>query len=160
MTTFEEKFKNEEFLLYLLPSVSRKMSRTCEAVYGVEFDLKITEWRLLAQVSRFGSISAKEISERISMDPVRISRAAHSCVQRGLIEEIPDMQDRRSKKMVLSKDGETFMDRFLPRACSLAEAMESGLSTEEVSTLKALLKKLDSHLKTMSAEMAGDVAAA
>lgn len=160
MTTFEEKFKTEQFLLYLLPSVSRKMSRTCDAVYSVEFGLKITEWRLLAQVSRFGSISAKEISDRISMDQVRISRAAHSCVKRGLIEEIPDLEDRRSKKMVLSKDGEAFMDRFLPRACSLAEAMESGLSANEVTMLKTLLRKLDTHLRTMSPDIAGDVAAA
>ncbi|WP_454854637.1 MarR family winged helix-turn-helix transcriptional regulator [Rhizobium binxianense] len=158
MNAFEEKFKNEEFLLYLLPSVARKMSRTCDAVYA-EFGLKITEWRLLAQISRFGSISAKEISERIAMDQVSISRAAHSCVKRGLIEEIPDAVDRRSKKLVLSKDGEAFMNRFLPRACTLAEAMESGLSAHEVATLKTLLTKLDGHLKSMSQFSAADTAA-
>ncbi|NLS06882.1 MarR family transcriptional regulator [Rhizobium sp. P32RR-XVIII] len=158
MNAFEEKFNNEEFLLYLLPSVARKMSRTCDAVY-TEFGLKITEWRLLAQISRFGSISAKEISERISLDQVSISRAAYSCVKRGLIKEIPDADDRRSKKLALSKDGGSFIDRFLPRACLLAEAMESGLSAEEVATLKTLLKKLDGHLKTMSQVAEADAAA-
>lgn len=159
MNAFEEKFKNEEFLLYLLPSVSRKMSRTCEAVYSVEFGLKINEWRLLAQISRFGSISAKEISERIAMDQVSISRAAYSCVKLGLIEEIPDAVDRRSKKLALSSDGEAFMNRFLPRACTLAEAMESGLSAQEVATLKTLLTKLDGHLKSMAQLSAADTAA-
>jgi len=159
VTTFEEKFKNEEFLLYLLPSVARKMSRTCESVYAAEFGLKIAEWRLLAQISRFGQISAKEISDRISMDQVSISRAAHSCTTKGLIGEIPDPDDRRSKKFTLTEAGETFMERFLPRACSLAEAMEGGLSETEIRTLKSLLTKLDSHLQTLEFGKPGEAAA-
>lgn len=51
------------------------------------------------------------------------------------------------------------MNRFLPRACSLAEAMESGLSAEEVATLKTLLKKLDGYLKTMPQVAEADAAA-
>ena len=145
----ESEFETEEFLLYRLPNVARRVSKLCEAEYADEFGLKVGEWRLLSQVNRFKSISAKEISERISMDPVSISRAAHSCVTRGLIEEVTDVHDRRSKKLLLTSAGKAFMRRFRPRACGLAERMESGLTPGEVRTFKVLLKKFEDHLLAM-----------
>lgn len=146
----ERKFETEEFLLYRLPNVARRVSKICEAEYAAEFDLKVGEWRLMSQVSRFKSISAKEVTERISMDAVSISRAAYSCISRGLIQEAPDSRDRRSKKLSLTPAGKAFMRQFRPYACALAERMEEGLTSSEVKTLKALLRKLESHLLTMT----------
>lgn len=148
----ERAFETEEFLLYRLPNVARRVSRICETEYAAEFNLKVGEWRLMSQVSRFKSISAKEVSERIAMDAVSISRAAYSCISRGLIQEAPDARDRRSKKLSLTPAGKAFMRRFRPYACALAERMEEGLTPTESKTLKALLKKLEGHLLAMTPE--------
>ena len=154
------EFETEEFLLYRLPTVGRRVSRICEAEYAAEFGLKVTEWRLMAQVYRFGPISGKDVSERIALDPVAISRAAFSCVSQGLIQEIPDTSDRRSKRFTLTTAGKAFMKRFEPRASDLAKRMESGLTASEARTLKVLLKKLEATLSQMSPPMRGDVDAA
>lgn len=142
----KKQFQTEDFLLYCLPGVARRASALCASEYFTEFGLKMPEWRLLAQVGRFGSISAKELSEKITMDQVAISRAAHKCVKRGLIRETTNPNDRRSKVLVLTSEGEAFFKRFLPRACTLVAQMEEGLTEGEVQTLKRLLNKLDKHL--------------
>jgi DNA-binding MarR family transcriptional regulator len=144
-----EQFENEEFLLYRLPAVARRASRICAAEYESKFGLTMKELRLIAQIGRFGGVSAKEICDKISVDQVAISRAVIKCVRRGLVREKPNPRDRRSKTLVLTALGEKFYQRFLPEACALAALMENGLTVAETRVLKKLLKKLDAHLVTL-----------
>lgn len=146
----KKKFRDEDFILYRLPAVARKMSLLCAHEYFAEFKMKVPEWRLLAQVGRFDQISAKELSDKMAMDPVAISRALQKCVARRLVREIVNPRDRRSKVLTLTSAGEAFLDRFYPHACALAVRMENGLTAKEVKQLKTLVGKLDGHLKTLA----------
>jgi DNA-binding MarR family transcriptional regulator len=140
---FERQFENEEFLLFRLASVSRRVASACAAVYFAEFGLSVAEWRLMAQIGRFGSISAKDIGEKISMDRVAISRAAAKCLGEGLIQEKPSASDRRCKVLSFTPKGRALYKRVIPRACQLANLIESGLTKGEANILKTLLEKLD-----------------
>jgi len=140
---FERQFENEEFLLFRLSSVSRKVAGACADVYFAEFGITVPEWRLMAQIGRFGSISATDIAEKISMDRVAISRAAGKCLSEGLIKETPTPGDRRSKVLSFTPKGKALYKSIIPRACELANLVEAGLSRAEAKTLKALLDKLD-----------------
>lgn len=140
---FERQFENEEFLLFRLSSVSRRVAAACANVYLTEFGLSVAEWRLMAQIGRFGSISAKDVAEKISMDRVSISRAAAKCLAEGLIQEKPSLTDRRSKALSFTPKGRALYKRVIPRACELANLIEAGLTKAEAKMLKALLEKLD-----------------
>lgn len=140
---FQHQFENEEFLLFKLSSVSRRVASACADVYLAEFGLSIQEWRLMAQIGRFGSISAKDIAEKISMDRVAISRAAGKCLADGLIQEKPSAADRRSKTLSFTPKGKALYRRVIPRACELANLIEAGLTRREAKMLKTLLEKLD-----------------
>jgi len=140
---FERQFENEEFLLFRLSSVSRRVASACADVYFAEFGLSVPEWRLMAQIGRFGSISAKDIAEKISMDRVAISRAAGKCLAEGLIQERFSSSDRRSKVLSFTPKGKALYKRVIPRACELANLIEAGLSKREAKMLKTLLEKLD-----------------
>jgi DNA-binding MarR family transcriptional regulator len=145
----KSRFQDEDFLLFCLPTVARHAAHICAAEYARNFDMSIPEWRLMALIGRFEGISAKEISDRILLDQVTISRAVYKCTQRGLIHEIPNPGDRRRKGLAFTADGRVFFRRFFPRACQLASEMENGLTDPEIRTLKKLLKKLDQHLLHM-----------
>lgn len=149
---FERQFENEEFLLYRLSSVSRRVASACADVYFAEFGIGVPEWRLMAQIGRFGSISAKDIAEKISMDRVAISRAAAKCLAEGLITEAPHPDDRRSKVLSFTAKGRALYISIIPRACELASLIESGLSKSEAKTLKALLDKVDACVVKISAD--------
>jgi DNA-binding MarR family transcriptional regulator len=143
---FERQFENEEFLLFRLSSVSRRVANACAEVYFAEFGITVPEWRLMAQIGRFGSISAKDIAEKISMDRVAISRAAAKCLAEGLISELPHPADRRSKVLSFTPKGKALYKDVIPRACELANVVESGLTKSEAKTLKALLDKVDASV--------------
>ncbi|MDB5509740.1 MAG: transcriptional regulator, MarR family [Hyphomicrobiales bacterium] len=143
---FDHQFENEDFLLSRLSNVSRRVSGACASVYFEEFGLSITEWRLLAQIGRFGSISAKDVSERTHLDRVAISRAASKCLSEGLIQEKQSTRDRRSKVLSFTPKGRALYKSIIPRACELSAMIEAGLTGAEVKTLKRLLGKLDEHV--------------
>lgn len=151
---FERQFENEEFLLFRLSSVSRRVASACADVYFAEFGLSVPEWRLMAQIGRFGSISAKDIAEKISMDRVAISRAAGKCLAEGLIQERFSATDRRSKVLSFTPKGKALYKRVIPRACELANLIEAGLSKREAKMLKTLLEKLDMAVLKINASPA------
>jgi DNA-binding MarR family transcriptional regulator len=157
---FERQFENEEFLLFRLSSVSRRVASACADVYLAEFGLSIAEWRLMAQIGRFGSISAKDVAEKIPMDRVAISRAAAKCLDEGLIQEKSSSTDRRSKVLSFTPKGRGLYKRVIPRACHLANLIESGLTKSEAKMLKTLLEKLDKAVvKIKPSTAVADVAA-
>lgn len=151
---FERQFENEEFLLFRLSTVSRRVANACADVYFAEFGLTVPEWRLMAQIGRFGAISAKDIAEKISMDRVAISRAAAKCLAEDLITESPHPDDRRSKILSFTKKGKALYRDVIPRACELANVVESGLTRGEAKTLKALLDKVDASIVKITASRA------
>lgn len=152
----KRRFQDEDFLLFCLPAVARHAAHICVTEYASNFDMSVPEWRLMALVGRFEGISAREISDRLLMDQVTISRAVHKCTRRGFIREMPNPRDRRRKPLAFTAEGRAYFRRFFPRACRLASDMESGLTQQEIRTLKKLLNKLDRHLLHMIAKGAKD----
>lgn len=148
---FERQFENEEFLLFRLSSVSRRLASACADIYFAEFGITVPEWRLLAQIGRFGSISAKDIAEKISMDRVAISRAAGRCLSEGLIREVPHPKDRRSKVLSFTPRGKALYKSIIPRACELENLIKGGLTRTEAETLKVLLDKVDEFVVKIKA---------
>jgi len=140
---FQQQFENEEFLLFRLSSVSRRVADACANVYFSEFGITVSDWRLMAQIGRFGSISAKDIAEKISMDRVTISRSAARCLSEGLIFELPHASDRRSKVLSFTHKGRALYESIIPRACELASIIEAGLTADEARMMKTWLDKVD-----------------
>ncbi len=159
-TYFERQFENEEFLLFRLANVSRRVANACAEVYFAQFGITVPEWRLMAQIGRFGSISAKDIADKISMDRVAISRAAAKCSAEGLIGETPHPADRRCKVLSFTPKGMALYKKVIPRACELANIVESGLTKSEAKTLKALLDKVDASVVKIEPALAGNEDAA
>jgi DNA-binding MarR family transcriptional regulator len=147
-------FENEEFLLYRLANAARRVSTLCADVYESEFSLSVPEWRLLAQIGRFGSISATEVRERTSMERVAISRAAARCLANGLIVEKTSNHDKRSKVLSFTAKGRNLYRSVVPRSEALAREIEAGLSRSEARDLKRLLGKLEAHARGIAARAA------
>lgn len=145
------QFENEEFLLYRLSSAGRRVSALCAEQYMAEFGLGVAEWRLLAQIGRFGRVTARDVIRITSMDKVSVSRAVNKCLGQGLIRETTGFADRRVKQISFTPAGESFYAAFLPRAVDLARRVEEALDPEEIATLKRLLKKLDDHVAGLRA---------
>ena len=74
----------EDFLPYRLAVLAHKTSRELSGVYGERFGLSIPEWRILANLGRFGPLYAGELAERSSMDKPKVTRALQRLQAAGI----------------------------------------------------------------------------
>ena len=95
----------EAFLPYRLAVLAHKVSRALSGVYGEEFGLSIPEWRVLANLGRFGPLYAGELAERSSLDKPKVSRALQRLEAASLVQRAVDPNDRRQVRLQLTPAG-------------------------------------------------------
>jgi len=99
------------------------------------------QWCILIGIYNGDARTVVDLGKFIGVDKGSISRVVDQLVARGLIE-VQEHEDRRSKKLVLSKAGETLAIRLAHLADENDEQFFKILSQEEKRQLQAILKKL------------------
>jgi DNA-binding MarR family transcriptional regulator len=142
-----ESFKLEEFLPYKLSVAANRVSRLFARRYSEAYGLSIPEWRVLAMVGRFGTLSPSAVGEWTAMDKVKVSRAAASLVARGMLRQTPDPHDGRGRLLRLTRKGTAIHEGVVPLACELEDQLAGGMSRAEWHGLLKTLDKLAAHVQ-------------
>jgi DNA-binding MarR family transcriptional regulator len=142
-------FRLEDFLPYRLSVAANRVSRLFARRYAESYGLSIPEWRVLAIVGRFETLSPSAVGEWSAMDKVKVSRAAASLVARGLLKQTQDPEDGRGRLLRLTRKGTTVYEGMVPLACQLEGHLAEGLSRAEWSALLKALDKLGAHAKEL-----------
>jgi len=132
----------EHFLPYRLSLLANSVSRVLSRLYDQEHGLTVAEWRLIAILARFGPQSANQVSERSSMDKVRVSRAVSRATAAGFVDRQIDGQDRRRSVLTLTPQGRAVHDHIVPLALSCEAEMLGGLSDSEIDQFHDLLTRI------------------
>ena len=132
---------------YRLSVAANRVSRLCARRYTKAYGLSIPEWRVLAVVGRFDTLSPSAVGEWTAMDKVKVSRAAASLVARGLLRQTQDPRDGRARLLRLTRRGVAVHEGMVPLACKLEGQLAEGLSRAEWSVLLKALAKLSMHAK-------------
>lgn len=145
----DDNFKLEEFMPFRLAvaasSVSRLLSRRLSEAYGIS----VAEWRVLAMVGRFGTMSPSVVGERTAMDKVKVSRAAASLVARGMLKQSQDPADGRGRLLRLTRKGASVHKGSLPLVRGLEEELAGGLSRSDWASLNKALSRIGAHVQAM-----------
>lgn len=142
-----EAFRLEDFLPYRLSVAANRVSRLFARRYSAAYGLSIPEWRVLAIIGRFETLSPSAVGEWTAMDKVKVSRAAASLVARGLLKQTHDPQDGRGRLLRLTRRGTSVYEGMVPLACELEGQLAERLSRSEWSVLLKALDKLSVHAK-------------
>jgi DNA-binding MarR family transcriptional regulator len=132
----------EEFLPYRLAVLAHKTSRELSGVYGERFGLSIPEWRILANLGRFGPLYAGDLAERSSMDKPKVTRALQRLEAAGIVQRAVDAEDRRQVRLALTRRGRSMFREIAALALDWEEQFLSPLSETERKTLDRVLTKL------------------
>ena len=129
--------------------VKEQIGRAFAEIYESQFDLTISEWRLLAVVAESGTLSPTAAGSRTSMDKVKVSRAAQSLIAKGLLRQTQDPNDGRGRLLRLTRKGTTTYAGMVPLAVGLEADLFGDLSRAERATLDRVLSKLATRLETI-----------
>ena len=139
-------FRLEDFLPYRLSVASNRVSRLFARRYSEAFGISIPEWRVIAVLGRFGTLSPSAVGEATAMDKVKVSRAAASLVALGLVKQAPDPRDGRGRLLSLTRKGAAVHQGVVPLARELEATLSQAFSGTEWAALRRALLRLNDHV--------------
>ena len=149
------KFYLADFLPFKLAVVTEAFVRVFAEEYEAVCDLTIPEFRALAVVAEFGTLSPTAVGQHTAMDKVKVSRAAQSLVAKGLLRQDPDPSDGRGRLLRLTRKGTSTHARLVPLAAELEADVFGNLSPADIASLGRILAKITTRVETIRDGAAG-----
>jgi DNA-binding MarR family transcriptional regulator len=135
-------FDLNQFLPYLLNQAAEATSRAFQAIYAEEFGLSRTQWRVLANIGKFGAMTAKDICRVSHLEKTKVSRAIALLEQAGLLNRRVDKHDRRAETLTLTISGSKLFDDLGSRARKYDMDLRKKIGETQSASLILLLQEL------------------
>ncbi len=140
----------DKFVPYRLAVTAGAVSRGLSAVYEDRFGISIAEWRILANLGRFGVLTAGALAEHSTLDKPKVTRALQRLKSRRLVSRKTCRADRREVAITLTIEGERVYREIATLAQSWETQLLAALTVTERGVLLRALGKLDARALRMS----------
>ena len=134
----------ENFLPYRLNRLADAVSREFQKIYKDRYGLTRPEWRLLATLGQYGTMTATDIGSHSAMHKTKVSRAVSALEARNWLTRETDRIDRRIERLSLTKIGKRTYRELVPLARAFEAELRSRLELRddfEVSETLRILEK-------------------
>jgi DNA-binding MarR family transcriptional regulator len=101
-----------------------------------------TQWRVMANLGRFGAMTARDICRISHIEKTKVSRAVAALEAEGHLARNPSPTDRRAEILSLTPAGREVFLRLGQRALDYDRMLRESLGTTEAARLEALLRAL------------------
>lgn len=139
----EKALRLQDYLPYRLSVAANAVSQLIARCYEEKFGLKIPEWRLLAVLAEEGPLTQQMLCGRTIMDKVTVMRAAQGLLRREAIKRLPNDQDGRSHRLVLTKAGQQLHARIVPLALKYEAQLLAGIERHDIDRFEQLLRQFE-----------------
>jgi DNA-binding MarR family transcriptional regulator len=134
----------------LLVAAARRSMKQAVLRHSRPLRLTPTQFWFLNAARELPEASLGDLARRQKMDPPTASRIAEGLGKRGLLKVTTDKTDRRIAHVVLTATGAKMADRISPIAVAVRHAAIHNMSERELSSLRALLRKLADNLDSFA----------
>ena len=132
----------EAFLPYRLNRLAEMVSQALSRIYAEQYDITIPEWRVVATLGQFQTMTARDIGRHSKMNKTKVSRATASLEAKNLIHRQPNPDDMREAFLALSPAGNEMYSNIVPDALTFNAGLLGALSEAEQKSLDKLVVKL------------------
>lgn len=137
-----ETFDLQDFLPYLLNQAAEATSRGFQSTYRDRFGLTRTQWRIMANLGRFGAMAARDICRISHIDKTKVSRAVAGMEADGLLTRTPSDQDRRAENLSLTPKGRAVFAEIGQRAIAFDADLRARLGSEVAAQIDTILRQI------------------
>ena len=134
------------FFPYRLSVLQQLVSKAISQHYHDEFDLNRIEWRVMATLAMFDSISARDICEFTHVAKMQVSRAIARLKKSDLVIQKVSDADHRATQLSLTDEGWQIYRRIVPMVKTEEQEILAHLSAAEQGQLLKILAKLERAL--------------
>jgi DNA-binding MarR family transcriptional regulator len=142
MNDATNEFDLEEFLPYLLNQAAEITSHGFETGYRDRYGFTRTQWRVLANLGKFGAMTARDICAISHIEKTKVSRAVAALETAEMLRRSPSDKDRRAEVLSLTDKGLAVFAELGGLAVSFDRQLRDMLGGEQAEQLLALLRRL------------------
>jgi DNA-binding MarR family transcriptional regulator len=143
----------KDLLSYRLYKTHIILARGAAVRYRNEFNVSLSEWRVLALLVALGPMSLNQLAREADLDKGQMSRVVSGLVARALIGREPGKNRERSA-LVLTPAGKKLYRQLIKAAGERNAAFRACLSPEELATLESALVRLETLGRALGAAAA------
>ncbi len=121
------EFDLEDFLPYLLNQAAEAASHGFQEIYRDRYGMSRTQWRVMANLGKFGAMTARDICMISHLEKTKVSRAVAVMERDGMLSRTPSDKDRRAEFLALTEKGQAAFADLGQRAVDYDQAMRRGL---------------------------------
>src|SRR4051794_40752057 len=118
------------FLPFRLNRLAAEVSRALERDYADRFGIDVAEWRVLATLGMREPRSANFVVRCTRTNKSKISRAVGRLALEGLIEGVPNSDDRREIQLRMTPKGRALYARLVPVVLDYERRLVAGIPEE------------------------------
>ncbi|HYB58290.1 MAG TPA: MarR family transcriptional regulator [Alphaproteobacteria bacterium] len=125
--------------------VLRKAQQRATAIFARHLgrhQLTPTQWTTLVRIEQYGSLSQNHLGRLTAMDPATIQGVVKRLIERKLVTRMADPDDRRRKRLGLTKTGQRLVRRLVANAFKVSRDTLRPLAKREQALVLALLERL------------------
>lgn len=137
-----QDFDLQDFLPYLLNQAAEATSRGFQATYRDRFGLTRTQWRVMANLGRFGAMTARDICRISHIDKTKVSRAVAGMEAEGLLSRTTSDKDRRVENLSLTLKGREVFAEIGKRALAFDADLRARLGQDLATRVDAILRDI------------------
>lgn len=145
MTDRTNGFDLEDFLPYLLNQAAEATSHDFQAIYRDRYGFTRTQWRVMANLGKFGAMTARDICAISHIEKTKVSRAVAALEEAGMLSRTPSPTDRRAEVLSLTPKGQSVFAELGQLAIGFDRRLRDSLGAAEANALTAILKRLTSR---------------
>jgi DNA-binding MarR family transcriptional regulator len=137
-----EVFDLSEFLPYILNQAAEATSRSFQPVYAEKYGMTRTQWRVIANIGKFGAMTAKQICDVSHLEKTKVSRAIAGLEAENLLQRDTSTDDRRAEVLTLTTKGKRRFQQLGEEAVGFDATLRQQLGPETTKHLLLALQNL------------------
>ncbi|MDC8451886.1 MAG: MarR family transcriptional regulator [Candidatus Nitrosotalea sp.] len=126
----------------LIALAAKSQERLAEIEIKKQLGLTPAQWKVILVLNMMDGLTQREIAEKINIDGSTLVPVIDKMEQSGLVERKADSKDRRNNRIFLTKKSESTVDSIIMIILQLRKIIYSGISEDQISSIKNVLKTL------------------
>jgi len=104
--------------------------------------LRCTQFTILTVLSKMGAMTVTDLAENLVMDRTTLTRNLKPLEKEGYLTILPDITDRRSRRIVLTNTGKAAQEMAMPYWQQAQSEMVNFMGEEDTKQLIGYLRRL------------------
>lgn len=133
---------------FLLNAVSNAWGRKTSTIYRRDFDMGLSEWRVISMLNIEPGITASRICDVLRLDKAAVSRSLKALLKKGLLGYEQVSNDPRKRLWSLSAEGLKTHDALMSVALSCESKLVSNIDPEDFNAFLRVMHQMLMNMDT------------